>query len=164
MPLTDLVLAMLVSLPGPTPPQAPEISVAIARACGDDKLLAAELVELGRAESGFLPRIQAGECLKFECDHGKARTWFQFHKTNWSRAAWENVIGLEQEPITNATEVAATVLRAGRRACHSIAGTFSFYAKGHCGWRAADKRAVRVNRLMAIIPNSETIASNRSDL
>lgn len=150
MTLEALVLAMLAALPGATPAHAEEISDAIAEASDGDRLLAAELVTIGFFESGFLDRIQAGKCKRNECDHGRARTYFQFQRTSYSRDAWNTSVGLEPEAILEASKVAARVLTAGRAACHSVEGTLSFYATGRCSWSGARHRSKMVHRLMAV--------------
>ncbi len=141
--------AMLVALPGATPLHASELSDAIAEASGGDRLLAAELTTIGFFESGFLERIQAGKCRKGECDNGRARSWWQFQRTSYSRDAWDTSLGLEPEAIRAASKVAASVLVAGRNACHSVQGTLSFYATGRCSWSGARYRAKMVSQLMA---------------
>lgn len=145
-----IATAMLVALPGATPEHSEDIANAIAEAGNGDRLLVAELATIGFYESGFLPRIQAGRCRKHECDKGRARTWWQFQRTSYSRDAWETSVGLEPEAILEAAKVAATVLIAGRNACRSIEGTLSFYATGHCLWSGARYRAKLVRRLVAV--------------
>jgi len=149
MAFEALVAAMLVALPGQTPAHADDIANAIAEAAAGDKLLAAELVTVGFFESGYLPRIQEGKCRKGECDNGRARTWWQFQRTSFSRDAWETSVGLEPEAILEASKVAARVLLAGRKACHSIEGTLSWYACGRCSWSGARYRARMVQSVLA---------------
>jgi hypothetical protein len=152
MGLEATALAMLVALPGSTPSQAETLAPAIAEVAGDDRLLMAEIATIGFFESGFLERIQDGKCRKDECDHGRARTWFQYQRTSYTREAWELKadIGLEYEAVLTATQNAATVLLAGRKACHSVEGTLAFYATGGCRWSGARYRVRLVNRLMSV--------------
>lgn len=144
-----VVLAMLVALPGATPTHSEDIANAIAEASNGDKLLAAELATIGFFESGYLPRIQAGECRKGECDQGRARTYWQLQRTSFSRDSWETMVGPEYEAIVIAAQTAGRVLLAGRKACRTVEGTLSWYACGRCSWSGARYRAKIVNRLMA---------------
>lgn len=152
MAFESVIAAMLVALPGATPVHSEDIANAVAEATDGDRLLAAELVTVGFFESGYLPRIQEGKCRKGECDQGRARTWWQFQRTSFSRDAWNTSVGLEYEAICEAGRVAARVLLAGRKACRTVEGTLAWYACGRCSWSGARYRAKMVNRLMAVGP------------
>lgn len=156
-------LAMLIALPGATPAHAEDIANAVSEASGGDRLLAAEIVSIGFFESGYLERIQEGRCHKHECDHGRARTWWQFQRTSYSRDAWETSVGLEPEAILEASKVAAAVLRSGRERCHSVEGAIAFYARESCHWSGARYRAKLVNRLLGVRVNPDTAVNHIED-
>lgn len=146
----SLAMAMLVALPGATPEHSEDIANAIAEAGNGDRLLVAELAAIGHFESGFTARIQAGACRKDECDFGRARSYYQFQRTSYSRYAWETSVGLEPEAILEASKVAAAILLAGRKACRTVEGTLAFYATSRCRWSGARYRARLVDRLLRI--------------
>lgn len=150
MTFEAIIFAMLVALPGRTPEHAATIATAVAEAAGDDKLLAAELVATGFFESGFTARIQDGRCRPYECDKGKARSYWQMQRTSFSRDTWDSMLGLDHEGIVLAAKTASVILLAGRRACRTVTGTLSWYATGRCSWSGAHWRAKLVNRLAVI--------------
>src|SRR5262245_45105811 len=102
---------------------------------------AATLLSVGYFESGFQPRIQAGECRKLECDRGLARGFWQMHASPLV-PEWGDLIGLEEDTILVGASAAARILKRGRRVCRSESGAISYFAVGTCfGWRGADERA-----------------------
>jgi len=148
--LEATVLAMLIALPGAEPAHSQVIADAVAEAACGDKLLAAELVAVGFYESGFTPRIQEGRCRSYECDKGRARSYWQMQRTSFSRDTWDSMVGLDHEGILTAAQTAGTILLAGRKACRTVSGTLSWYATGRCYWSGARYRVKLVNRLAAI--------------
>jgi len=150
MSLEATVLAMLVALPGAAPAHTETIADAVAEASEGDRLLAAELIAVGFFESGFTPRIQAGGCYSYECDKGKARSYWQMQKTSFTHDTWNSMVGLDHEGILIAAQTAGNILLAGRKACKSVSGTLSWYATGRCRWAGARHRVKLVNRLMAV--------------
>lgn len=175
--LVKFAFLALEALPGPTPAHAPEIAQATASAsleatCTGDwsesdfcqpvwtlppERLVVTLIGVGHFESGFLPRIQAGQCRKWECDaaydllgkflYFKARSYWQLQKTSFARAGWEQMIGVELFPTFEAARAASRVLGAGVRACGSVEGAISWYGAQHCQWRPASRRYALVRRL-----------------
>lgn len=116
-------------------PQIAHALAAVTRRAAD----AATLFSVGYFESGFLPRIQEGDCRKAECDRGRARGFWQMHQDT-AGAAWTDLLGMENTEV--GAQVAARKLRHGRRVCHSESGAISFYAVGTCfGWKGSETRA-----------------------
>lgn len=106
---------------------------------------AATLIAIGYFESGFLPRIQAGECYAWECDRGQAHGWFQQHP--WV-PEWNALLGLDREAIDLTFRVAYRQVNRGFHVCHEPEGAISFYAVGTCrGWKGAARRAVFAKRI-----------------
>lgn len=106
---------------------------------------AATLIAIGYFESGFLPRIQAGECLKHECDRGQAHGWFQIH--NWV-PEWNELLGLDRPSIELSTRAAFRIVNSGFRVCHEPEGAISYFAFGTCkGWKGAARRALFAEKI-----------------
>lgn len=162
--MTPCELALLAALNGlPNRPAAfdehsPQIAAALAGATRGARD-AATLFAVGYYESGFLPRIQEGECRPHECDHGKAHSFWQLH--DWV-SGWNELVGMDR--VNVAADVAARILRRGRRVCHTEAGAISFFAVGTCfGWRGADQRAafsLKIEQKLAACGHRHDDASN----
>jgi hypothetical protein len=137
---------------------APQIAEALAQATRGTRD-AATLFAVGYFESGFQPRIQEGLCKPNECDRGRARSFWQLH--DWVRG-WSDMIGMDRVGV--AADVAARILRRGRRVCHSEAGAISFFAVGTCfGWKGADQRAafsLKIEQKLASCGHRRDDASN----
>lgn len=152
-PCAAALLAVLEALPNRPPgfaEHAAVVATAIDRAT-DGTREAASLLTIGFWESGFQPRIQAGQCEKWECDpyrgrdgqiHHRARSYYQL----WAspivpRADWDRLLGLDQPTVDFASVVAFRVLRRGFRACGTVTGALSYYAVAKCKWSKVKRRA-----------------------
>lgn len=135
---------------------SPQIAAALSSATRTARD-AATLFAVGYFESGFQPRIQEGECRPHECDRGLARSFWQMHEAITS-GAWGEMLGMKSVHLS--AEVAARILRRGRRVCHSESGAISYFAVGTClGWKGADARAryaEKIERRIAICDRAES--------
>lgn len=121
------------------PTRVDTIAYSIASAAEGDAVVARLLVTVGRFESNFVERIQLGRCQPWECDRGRARSYWQLQRTSYVRDLWSDLVGVDPSA---AALGASRVLRRGLKACGgSERGALSFYATGHCGWRKAGPRA-----------------------
>jgi hypothetical protein len=72
--------------------------------------------------------------------------------------AWGEMLGMKSVHLS--AEVAARILRRGRRVCHSESGAISYFAVGTClGWKGADARAryaEKIERRIAICDRAES--------
>jgi hypothetical protein len=141
-----LALATVIrSMPGADSAHVPTIADAIATVAPTPER-AALLVAIGYRESGFMPRIQAGDCRKFECDRGLSRSFWQIHK--FSRAPeWHDLLGLEPPTIKLAARVADRKLRSGLQVCKTTAGAASYFARGDCRWPGGVRRGALADSL-----------------
>jgi hypothetical protein len=112
--------------------------------------LAALLVTVGYHESTFARHVGEGHCAKHECDHGRARHYWQTQVNPWvPRANWEQLEGLGFVPTTMAAGAAASVLGEGLRRCRSPEGAVSFYARSSCRWAGTERRMGLYRRALA---------------
>lgn len=162
MTVEALILAALLALPNTSfrdaPERAPVVAQAIGQSCAGDLRLCSLLVSVGFHESRFLDRIQAGACLRHECDsfvlpsgevRFRARSFWQLHRhAAASGAEWRATTGLAPENVSTGAAVAARRLRRGLAACRSYDGAVSYYAYGSCRpWPGAAKRVALARRI-----------------
>jgi hypothetical protein len=150
-PCTLAIASVLSALPGTEPAFAnhvPALAQSIASVASSPER-AAVYVTIGRFESNFLERVQAGNCKPWECDRGRARSWFQLHAQRMvPRAEWLTLTGLEPEAIARATNAAARIVDRGFRACGTMGGVLSYYARGACrGWTGVEGRRMFSERI-----------------
>lgn len=147
------VALVLRSLPGADSQEVPTIAEAIARVAPSPER-AALLVAIGYRESGFMPRIQLGDCRTFvrngqrigECDGGLSRSYWQIHK--FSRAPeWPELLGLAPETVRLAARVADRKLAGGLQVCRSTAGAAGYFARGSCTWPGGVRRGALADQL-----------------
>jgi hypothetical protein len=154
-PCAEAIERVLLKLPNRTPDfaeHAPTIAAAIDRATTGTRE-ASTLIAVGMYESGFLPRIQRGDCRCYvvrsqkqcECDWDgrvfRSRGWFQLQHTS-AAPEWPDLIGLDQPTVDLNARVAFRILRRGYRKCRTVAGAISYYAvPSTCAWSGAPRRA-----------------------
>lgn len=127
--------------------------------------LTAALIVLGRFESGYARHVHQNRCrvLIGECDNGRARSPWQFQRTELTRRQWWSYKGADQRSTETAAYAAAIVLGRARANCGSWEGAFAQYATGGaCKWKysapraaAYEKTLVELRRLVALPAGSE---------
>lgn len=123
---------------------------------GDGRLkrleLTAALMVVGRFESGYARHVHENKCrLKIgECDNGRARSPWQFQRTDLTRVQWWAYRGADQRSTDMAAYAAAKVLGRARVNCGSWEGAFAQYATGGgCHWKWAPMRASAYEKTLA---------------
>lgn len=110
------------------------------------------LIAKAEGETHFSIRIQEGRCLPFECDRGKARGPWQVHENDFTRADWDQMVGIENTAVE--TRAADRLLRASFYICRSNgdfpASTLSAFAGARCEGDYA-KKAQELRRYNQIL-------------
>ena len=113
--------------------------------------LTAALIVVGRFESGYALHVHQNKCrvLIGECDSGRARSPWQFQRTDLTRKIWWEYKGADQRSTETAAYAASIVLGRARQNCGSWEGAFSQYATGGgCRWKYAAPRALSYEKTL----------------
>lgn len=97
--------------------QEEAIARGVLRASKGDKDLAAFLLAWEDAETHGSLRIHRGECYRWECDHGRARSPWQLHRNAMSAQRWKLMNGVENTQAQ--ADQAAGMARWALRACNA---------------------------------------------
>jgi hypothetical protein len=157
--MLKIILTILLHLPVPAgvSPAAHaawvhRVAPVIVEASHGDPATAAYLLSLGRYESDFAERIQAGDCHKHkgECDGGQAHSIWQMHPEALPPGVDPvDVVGTDEEHLQAAADAAARRVRQVRKMCGERPGrVFGGYAK-HCAYvphKAAER--IQLYRLL----------------
>lgn len=93
---------------------------------------AALLITIGFHESTYSLRIFAGNCKKWECDRGKARSAWQVHRSVFTEPYWHKLWGMQN--VDSQVDAADAVLRRHLQTCGPTpAGIFTAYMGKRCG-------------------------------
>lgn len=134
--------------------------------------LASLLVTLGHLESGFMPRIQAGDCrVKIgECDGGRARSYWQFQHSAVTHKWWHHTTGLDYYPTVYAALAASASIGRAVASCKTLEGGIARYATGaRCEWKGAASRVRMLNRVDGqlrhfLVPGDDSIKASNARL
>lgn len=100
---------------------------------------AARSITMGFWETGWNLRVHAGQCKKWECDHGLARGPWQVHKDGMPMSKWVTMHGIDHT-LAQAQEAHDRIEHDFAR-CKSFEGAVALYMGGkYCGWRSDDTK------------------------
>lgn len=90
------------------------------------------LIAWGHAESGYSLRVHVGQCKRWECDGGRARSVWQMHRHRLNPEQWARMQGVENTRAQAARAVA--LARWALRQCPDdrVRGAFRVLGARHC--------------------------------
>src|SRR6266576_1369009 len=107
------------------PGQLDTVAGAVAEVAGGNRRLAALLVVIGHAETGYSLRIHEGHCRPWECDHGRARGPWQTWRNGMPAEKWAKMRGLQN--TKEQASQARVIVENGLRICGTPRGAFAHY-------------------------------------